>query len=282
VPLEQLSDWIGRNETRCDEITAPPLARLAALLNHTDPSPWQEGSLPPLAHWLYGLPAVPQAQLSDDGHPKLGQFLPPISLPRRMWAAGSVEFLHPIRIGDSIRKYSVIEAIEEKKGRSGDLVFVKLRHDVHSPAGLALRETQEIVYRNEPAASKASLESATEDPLPIADWTRTLWPDPMLLFRFSAATFNSHRIHYDRDYAVGVEGYPGLVVQGPLIAILLMDLFLKNHPGAQIMSFRFRAQRPLFDFQPLTVCGIKRDAGAELWALNANRQIAMHAKLSHG
>jgi len=282
VPPEQLSDWIGRDETRCDAVTAPPLARLAALLNHTGASPWQAGSLPPLGHWLYALPAVPQSQLSEDGHPQLGQFLPPISLPRRMWAAGSLEFLHPIRIGDSIRKYSVIEGIEEKKGRSGDLVFVKLRHDVHNPAGLALRETQELVYRDKPEASKALPESATEDPLPVADWTRTLMPDPILLFRFSAATFNSHRIHYDRDYAVGVEGYPGLVVHGPLIAILLMDLFLKNHPGALVARFRFRAHRPLFDSQPLTVCGIKRAAGAELWALNANRQIAMRAELSCG
>jgi len=282
VPPEQLFDWIGRNETHCDEVTAPPLARLAALLNHTGCSPWQADTLPPLGHWLYGLPTIAQAQLSGDGHPKLGQFLPPISLPRRMWAAGSVEFLHPIRIGDSIRKYSVIEAIEEKKGRSGDLVFVKLRHDVHCPAGLALRETQELVYRNKPAASASLLESATEDPLPAPDWTRTLWPDPVLLFRFSAVTFNSHRIHFDRDYAVGVEGYPGLVVHGPLIAILLMDLFLQNHPGARITRFRFRAQRPLFDFQPLTICGINRDAGAELWALNPNRQIAMSAELSHG
>jgi 3-methylfumaryl-CoA hydratase len=199
-----------------------------------------------------------------------------------MWAAGSLEFLHPIRIGDSIRKYSVIEAIEEKKGRSGDLVFVKLRHDVHNTAGLALRETQELVYRDKPGASKALPESAAEDPLPVADWTRTLRPDPILLFRFSAATFNSHRIHYDRDYAVGVEGYPGLVVHGPLIAILLMDLFLQNHPGALITRFRFRAQRPLFDSQPMTVCGIKRAAGAELWALNAHRQIAMRAELSCG
>ena len=281
MPSDQLSDWIGRNETQRDAVTAPPLARLAALLNHSDLSPWPAGILPPLGHWLYGLPAVPQSQLSEDGHPKLGQFLPPISLPRRMWAAGSVDFFHPIRIGDSISKYSVIEAIEQKKGRSGDLVFVKLRHDVHCSAGLALREIQELVYRNKPAAFKASLESTAEDPLPVADWTRTLWPDPVLLFRFSAATFNSHRIHYDRNYAVNVEGYPGLVVHGPLIAILLVDLFLQNHPSARITSFRFRAQKPLFDFQPLTVCGIKRNAGAELWALNENRQIVMHAELGH-
>ena len=162
-----------------------------------------------------------------------------------MWAAGSLEFLHPIRIGDSIRKYSVIEAIEEKKGRSGDLVFVKLRHDVHNPAGLALRETQELVYRDKPGASKALPESAAEDPLPVADWTRTLRPDPILLFRFSAATFNSHRIHYDQSYVREVEGYPDLVVQGPFTASRLFDLATRT-AGAPLTAFGFRALAPLF------------------------------------
>jgi 3-methylfumaryl-CoA hydratase len=275
----QLTDWIDQKETRWDVVTSSPLLRLAALLDHPDP-PWHATTLPPLGHWLYALPAVSHSQLAEDGHPKLGQFLPPIALPRRMWAAGEIEFLIPIHVGESISKRSVIKAIDHKIGRSGDLVFVRLHHEIHSPAGVAVRETQELVYRDKPTVAKSPTESPHEDPLPVADWERTISPDPVLLFRFSAVTFNSHRIHYDRDYAVVREGYPGLVVHGPLIAILLMDLFLRNHPAAEVTHFRFRAQRPIFDIQPFTVCGAKRHGGADLWALDANRQIAMRAELS--
>jgi 3-methylfumaryl-CoA hydratase len=276
----QLADWIGRQETRTDVVTSSPLLWLAALLDHPAP-PWQPAMLPPLGHWLYALPAVPQIQLAQDGHPKLGQFLPPVPLPRRMWAASAVEFFAPIHIGESISKWSVIKAIDHKIGRSGELVFVRMHHELHSPAGLAIRETQELVYRDKPTAAKYPAEPSIEDPLPIADWERTISPDPTLLFRFSAATFNSHRIHYDREYAVGMEGYPGLVVHGPLIAMLLMDLFLRNHVGGAVTRFRFRAQRPLFDLRPFTIHGAKRQGGADLWALNESRQVAMRADLSH-
>jgi 3-methylfumaryl-CoA hydratase len=275
----QLADWIGCQETRSDVVTAAPLLWLAALLDHSAP-PWQSEVLPPLGHWLYALSAVPQSQLAQDGHAKLGQFLPPVSLPRRMWAAGDVEFLAPIRVGETIGRCSVIKSIDRKIGRSGELVFVRLRHEFHSPAGLAIRETQELVYRDEPRTAKSPADPSPEVPLPSADWERTISPDPMLLFRFSAATFNSHRIHYDREYA-GTEGYPGLVVHGPLIATLLMDLFLRNHSGGAVTRFSFRAQRPLFDLRPFTIHGAKRPGGAELWALNESRQVAMRAELSH-
>lgn len=274
-----LADWLGRSETQDDVVTSSPLLRLAALLNHSDP-PWRAATLPPLGHWLYGLPAVPHSQIAEDGHAQLGHFLPPVPLPIRMWAAGEVEFLTPIHVGESISKRSVIKAIDHKIGRSGALVFVKLHHEFHCRAGLAVRETQELVYRDRPTVGNSTNALSPENPPPIAEWQRTISPDPVLLFRFSAVTFNSHRIHYDRDYAVGREGYPGLVVHGPLIAILLMDLFLRNHPAAEVTHFRFRAQRPIFDIQPFTVCGARRHGGADLWALDANRQIAMRAELS--
>jgi 3-methylfumaryl-CoA hydratase len=278
----QVAEWIGKEETRWDVVTHSPQARLAALLNHTDP-PWQAETLPPLGHWLYGLPSAPQAELGEDGHPRLGQFLPPIPLPRRMWAAGEVEFHAPIRVGESMRKRSLIKAIDHKVGRSGELVFVKLLHEFHSSAGLAIREIQELVYREKPASNAPNppTDPSSGEPLPRADWERTVSPDATLLFRFSAVTFNSHRIHYDREYAVHAEGYPGLVVHGPLIAMLLMDLFLRNHPGREITRFRFKAQRPLFDLQPFTICGAERAGGAELWALDALGRVAMRADLTH-
>lgn len=280
--LPQMTDCIGRQETRFDVVTSSPQARLAALLNHTDP-PWCAQTLPPLGHWLYGLPAATQSELGEDGHPRLGQFLPPIPLPRRMWASSEIEFLAPIEVGETISKRSLIKAIGHEVGRSGELVFVRLLHELHSAAGLAIRETQDLVYREipTPGAPKLPAEPSPDDLLPLADWERTVSPDPMLLFRFSAVTFNSHRIHYDRDYAVRVEGYPGLVVHGPLIAMLLMDLFLRNHSDHEITRFRFEAQRPLFDLRPFTICGVKREGAADLWALNADGQVAMRADLSH-
>jgi len=274
-----LVNWLGRSETQDDVVTSSPLLRLAALLNHSDP-PWPAATLPPLGHWLYGLPAVPHSQIAEDGHAQLGHFLPPVPLPIRMWAAGEVEFLTPIHVGESISKRSVIKAIDHKIGRSGALAFVKVHHEYHRRAGLAVRETQELVYRDKPTVGHFRNASSDENPPPIAEWQQTISPDPVLLFRFSAVTFNSHRVHYDRDYAVGREGYPGLVVHGPLIAMLLMDLFLRNQPAAEVTHFRFRAQRPLFDIQPFSVCGARRHGGADLWALDANRQIAMRAELS--
>jgi 3-methylfumaryl-CoA hydratase len=276
---EEISTWIGKEETRHDVVTSSPLSRLAALLDHTVP-PWPREVVPPLGHWLYGLATAPHSDLGEDGHPKLGGFLPPLPLPRRMWASGSVEFLAPIQVGERFRKRSIIQNIRHKSGRSGELVFVTLQHEIHASSGVAIRETQDLVYRGH-AVMKAPTDPATEAPLPSPDWERTVRVDPMLLFRFSAVTFNSHRIHYDRDYAVGVEGYPGLVVHGPLIATVLMDLFLRNQPGRNVATFRFRALRPLFDQAPFSIAGLARDGKAELWALRPDRQVAMRAELTY-
>ncbi|NBS48633.1 MAG: hypothetical protein EBS99_16725, partial [Betaproteobacteria bacterium] len=184
--------------------------------------------------------------------------LPPVPLPRRMWAGGRLQWHAPLRVGDALERSTRIESVTHKSGRSGDLVFLLLRHEVRAGGVLALTEEQDIVYR---APAQAS------DPVPApqaaptdATWSREIVPDPVLLFRFSALTFNAHRIHYDRPYATGTEGYPGLVVHGPLIATLLADLARRERPEARVTGFSFRAVRPTTDLHPFRVCGLVRPA----------------------
>ncbi|HEY0835232.1 MAG TPA: MaoC family dehydratase N-terminal domain-containing protein [Azospirillum sp.] len=277
MSFDTLREWTGREEERLDVAVPAPLDGLAATLDHTDP-PWRAGELPPLGHWLYFLPKAAQREIAQDGHPHRGGFLPPVPLPRRMWAGGDLKFLHPVRLGDAMRRRSTIAGVEHKAGRSGDMVFVKVVHEIMTGAGTAVREVHDIVYREAPRPGEAAPAAAGEPP-PVADWHRPMTPDPVLLFRFSALTFNGHRIHYDRTYCEAVEGYPGLIVHGPLTATLLVDLFLRNHPGARVTGFRFRARRPLFDVHPFTLCGKARLGGAELWALDHTGQIAMSAEL---
>ena len=281
------SAWLGRSEEQEDVVTAAPLAGLAATLGHASP-PWRGGELPPLAHWLYFLPRVLQHEIAEDGHPERGSFMPPVPLPRRMWAGGTLAFAAPISIGETIRRRSTIAEIQHKRGRSGNLVFVKVVHEVFGPNGLAVREEQDIVYAEAPRAAPRGAPPTNESrtsardskiELPMADWTRSIQPDPVLLFRFSALTFNGHRIHYDRDYCRDREGYPGLVVHGPLTATLLMDLFLRENPGAQVKAFRFRGQRPLFDTHRITLCGAARQSSTSLWALDGDGDVAMTAEL---
>jgi 3-methylfumaryl-CoA hydratase len=288
------SAWLGRCEEQEDVVTAAPLAGLAATLDHAKP-PWRDGETPPLAHWLYFLPRAPLHELAEDGHPARGGFLPPVPLPRRMWAGGSITFAAPLHVGESTRRRSTIADIQHKKGRSGNLVFVKVVHEIFGGSGLALREEQDIVYREAPQATRSEATRdmtrgehsrvrlpPTEKEAPIAEkptWMRTVRPDSVLLFRFSALTFNGHRIHYDRDYCREREGYPGLVVHGPLIATLLMDLFLRNEPGARPRTFRFRSERPAFDTGSLTLWGIPGGATTSLWAENAGGERVMSAEL---
>lgn len=279
MSLDHLKDWIGRSEEVADSATAAPLAGLAATLDHIDP-PWPAGELPPLGHWLYFLPKAPQREIAEDGHPHRGGFLPPVPLPRRMWAGGQLEFLAPVRPGAALHRRSTIADVQPKSGRSGAMVFVKVLHEISvGPVGggtLAVREVHDIVYREAPRPGEAPPPS---EPAPDAVWRRPLTPDPVLLFRFSALTFNGHRIHYDRKYCEEVEGYPGLIVHGPLTATLLVDLFLRENPGARVTAFRFRARRPLFDIHPLTLCGAPAPGGATLWALDHEGKLAMTAEL---
>lgn len=281
-PLDPLREWIGRTERRRDTVTAAPLAGLAATLDHgAYPKPAPGSALPPLAHWLYFLPQAPQGEIGADGHPKRGGFLPPVPLPRRMWAGGRLQFHHALNVGDEIVRTSTILSVDAKQGRSGALVFVTVRHEIENARGVALTEEHDIVYRDHPLPGAAP---ATAAMAPSGEeFSRRIVPDPVLLFRYSALTFNGHRIHYDRAYATDVEGYLGLVVHGPLIATLLVDLVRRELPGAPVRAFNFKAASPLFDIHPFSVCGQRNaDGGVALWARNHEGRLAMQARAELG
>ena len=273
--IEGLQQWVGRTEQTSDEITRVPAAALAATLDRDD-APRQKGDpLPLLWHWLYFVPLHRQSELASDGHVKRGSFLPPIELPRRMWAGGRFEFHRPLRIGDAVRRTSRIQEVSSKQGRSGPLLFVVVRHEIMADGQIALTEEQDIVYRDYSSAASPPPQA----PLGQA-WQRTIHPDDVLLFRYSALTFNGHRIHYDRRYATEVEGYPGLVVHGPLIATLLMDQLRRNFPEANVRRFAFRAISPLFDTGSFFVCGQPDGDTIRLWAKNETGGLAMDATAS--
>ncbi len=233
--------------------------------------------LPPLWHWLYFLPGERQSHIGPDGHPQRGGFLPPITLPRRMWAGGRLQFLRPLAVGAPVRRVSRIASIQTKAGRSGPLLFVTVQHEISDAQGLAIREEQDIVYRGAtaPGAPTSPPAAAPAD----GQFARVVTPDPVLLMRYSALTFNGHRIHYDRPYAMQEEGYPGLVVHGPLIATLLLEELRRAHPHRQILRFDFKAVAPLFDTAPFTVAGRLEgnQRTARLWARGPDGQLAMQA-----
>jgi len=278
--IDLLRSWIGRQETLHDRATLFPVSALSATLDRDDPAPAEGDVLPAMWHWLYFLPTAPQSGLGPDGHPKRGGFLPPVPLPRRMWAGGRLEFLAPIRLGEKLRRVSTIQDVTLKAGRSGKMVFVLVRHEVHGEAGLALTEEHDIVYRDAPGADATP---AAPRPAPTgAVWQRDIAPDDVLLFRYSALTFNGHRIHYDRRYVTEVEGYPGLIVHGPLIATLLVDLVRRNTALA-VTGFRFRAVKPIFDITRFAVCGIPNaDGTVALWAQDESGALCMEAVATLG
>jgi len=269
--------WVGRTETLVDVVTTVPVAALAATLDDGNPVPAAGEALPPLWHWLYFLPRPRRSELGPDGHAARGGFLPPVPLPRRMWAGGRLAWHDPLRIGDRIERVSRVESVSTKSGKSGDLVFVLVRHTVSTERGLALVEEHDIVYRDAPAPG------STPPAAPVARtderWSLRVVPDDTLLFRYSALTFNAHRIHYDRRYVTGVEGYPGLVVHGPLIATMLVELLRSRLPAASLSHFAFRAVSPLFDLAPFGLCGRPSADGAtvDLWARNVEGGLAMQA-----
>jgi 3-methylfumaryl-CoA hydratase len=269
LDIAELRKWIGREERVTDVITAAPVRALAATLDRDDPEPRPGDALPPLWNWLYFLPAHRQSELGADGHARRGGFLPPVALPRRMWAGGRFEFHRTLRIGETVERVSRIVDVKYKEGRSGRLVFVVVRHEI----GDAVVEEQDIVYRDSGAAPRAAL--AGHGPAP--HWERVIHPDDVLLFRYSALTFNGHRIHYDRRYATEVEGHPGLVVHGPLLATLLLDLVQRSLPQMKVTKFEFRAVGPLFDTAPFAVCGRREGDGVKLWAREMAGGVAMEA-----
>ena len=250
-----LLDWVGRSETLEDTATSTPFAALSATLDWPAARPAPGAPLPPLWHWLYFLPVPQQSAIGADGHPRRGGFLPPVSLPRRMWAGSDFEFHDPLRIGDALARTSTIVDVKEKSGRTGNLIFVRVKHEIrrNGMSAVALTEHHNIVYRD-----AAKPDDVAPPPLAAPAefaWRREIKADDVLLFRYSALTFNGHRIHYDRKYATEVEGYPGLIVHGPLIATLLMDLLRREQPDARVRRFEFKAVRPTFDINPFSVHG---------------------------
>ena len=277
--LELLKDWVGRRETLHDVLQPTPLQALNATLDHAPMAVSPGTPLPPLWHWLYFLPLHRQSEIGPDGHPRRGGFLPPVPLPRRMWAGSRFDFHAPLRLGDALQRRSTIVDVSGKSGRSGELVFVKLRHELrcNDAAEPALVEHQDIVYRDaqRPDEPPPPPRSAPDG----AAWQRELQPDEVLLFRYSALTLNGHRIHYDRPYATQVEGYPGLVVHGPLIATLLLDLLHRHRPTAEVSAFAFRALRPSFCGRPMRVNGAPQLDGksVQLWAQDDEGWLTMDA-----
>ncbi|WP_448188597.1 FAS1-like dehydratase domain-containing protein [Azospirillum sp. sgz301742] len=273
---DALRSWIGRTTRRLDTLSPWPLAGLAATLDREDAPPQPGDPLPPGAHWLYFRGAAPMSRLGPDGHPRRGGFLPPVALPRRMWAGGRLTFHGPLRVGDAAERLSEVADIKVRTGRTGELVFVLVRHTVSGPHGVALVEEHDIVYRDH---QPAGVVPPAPEPAPTdAAWSETVHPSPTLLFRYSALTFNGHRIHYDRRYAMEEEGYPGLVVQGPLIATLLLDLAGRVRPGRILARFAYRVLAPVFDTGSFTLNARPEGDGLALWAAGPGDDLAVRAE----
>jgi 3-methylfumaryl-CoA hydratase len=279
VDIDHLRKWVGREQTVDDPLTLFPARALGAALDHG--SLLSSGdALPPSWHWLYFLETPQRSVTGVDGHPKKGEFLPPIELPRRMWAGGSLKISEVLRLGTPARKRSTIRSIDFKTGKSGDLVFLVLDHEIHQDGTLCIQEEQTLVYRAI-TAGKAPLPPG--NPAASApDWSSTFEPDPIALFRFSALTYNAHRIHYDRAYATGQEFYPGLVVHAPLLVTLVLDLLAREAATFSLSALRFRAIRPTFDLAPVQLCGKRDGPHINLWTADADNFVGLSAVAATG
>jgi 3-methylfumaryl-CoA hydratase len=249
---------------------------MAALLDRPAEALEQGALLPVGWHWLYFHPTTRQSQVAPDGHAHRGDFLPPIALPRRMWAGGRIRFLHSLHLGDPVERRSTIASVGEKEGRSGRLAFVSVRHVISRAGEVAIEEEQDLVYRerSKPGEARAGGASPPQD----CAWRESVRTDPVLLFRFSALTFNAHRIHYDHPYVTSVEGYPALLVHAPLTALLLLDLAVRQNPDRQPAAFRYRAEGPLFCGEAVTLLGRQGPNGdSQLWAAAPDAHTAMSA-----
>lgn len=276
---DALGDWIGTEKTEEDRVTRSRVRQMLALLDR-DPDTAAEGDpLPAGWHWLFFNPAPPRSRLGPDGHEKRGDFLPPVALPRRMWAGGRLAFRAPLHVGDRVRRRSTVRSIEEKEGRSGRLVFVTVRHEVRAEGGeVAVEEEQDLVYRE---ASQGGPPTFRGPEVPEErGWSEAFVADEVTLFRFSALTFNGHRIHYDHPYATQEEGYPGLVVHGPLLALLLLDGGMR-HGVPDPSGFRYRATSPVFCGESVRLEGAGGEGAgaAEVWAASPGRGVAMRGTL---
>jgi 3-methylfumaryl-CoA hydratase len=276
LDLDHLRSWIDRTETR-DDLLSPWTASAMAATVRNDEREWQPGeALPPLWHWCFFLPTAPQIGLGPDGHPARGGFLPPVPLPRRMWAGSQLEFFAPLTLAATATRTSRVSDVSLKQGKGGALVFVKVRHEIHAGGELLLREFHDIVYREAPKPGESA---PPRTPPADAAWTVEHRPDAPMLFRYSALTFNSHRIHYDYPYVTQVEGYDDLVVHGPLIATLLLEAAQQHNPGRTVQAYSFKAVRPLTCGKLLRVRGHapQSDGSVTLWAEDAQGALLMQA-----
>jgi 3-methylfumaryl-CoA hydratase len=268
--------WLGKARDEVDWITATRVAAWNATLDRDVPFP-TDGDVVPLGfHWALFPPLARTSELGEDGHARTGTFLPPMQLPRRMWAGSRLRFHRPLRVGARVDRRSVIALIAEKNSRHGPLIFVTVRHSLTSGGALAMEEDQDLVYREAPGQPADRL----AEPGPKGTWRRTIHPDETLLFRYSALTFNGHRIHYDRRYAEETEGYPGLVVHGPLIATLLLQLVSERNPEKTVSRFEFKAIRPTFDIAPFEIHGEPTEdpSSVRLWSTNTRSEQAVEAE----
>jgi 3-methylfumaryl-CoA hydratase len=274
LDIDHLRQWIGRSTEASDVVTAHLVKGLRATLFQEIGEPKTGDAAPFTTHWCLAQPVFPMSQLGPDGHPTRGGFLPPVPLPRRMWAGGELEFLDALRVGDEAKRTSRISDVTMKSGSTGALCFVSVEHTITTPRGTAIRERQDIVYRDMSNAQASASAKAPPRP-PVAKHCESHMADPVLLFRYSALTFNGHRIHYDRDYVTRVEGYPGLVFHGPLQAALIVEFAAKLHGGQPPKKFSYRGVQPLFEGSEFSVNANDSTAGMELWTANSEAQPTM-------
>ncbi|MGO9359751.1 MAG: MaoC family dehydratase N-terminal domain-containing protein [Xanthobacteraceae bacterium] len=278
VDLDHLRRWIGNTDSATDLVTPQLTKALRATLFLDIGTPVKGDAAPLTVHWCLAQPVAPMSALGPDGHPDRGGFLPPVPLPRRMWAGGKLTFHDAIRVGDEVTRSSRIVDVTLKQGGSGTLCFVTVNHEITTPRGVAVSERQDIVYREAVGAAPTPVAPAAA-PAP-GEHRRSHMADPVLLFRYSALTFNGHRIHYDRDYVTKVEGYPGLVFHGPLQAALLTNFAAELHGGTPPNSFDYRGVAPLFDGAEFSINADETADGLALWTANAAGQPTMKGTAS--
>jgi len=270
LDLDHLRQWIGRTEEASDTVTAQLVKGLRATLFLDIGTPQTGDAAPFTTHWCLAQPVHPMDMLGPDGHPTRGGFLPPVPLPRRMWAGGELSFIEPLRVGDETTRTSRISDVTVKNGSTGTLCFVSVEHTITTPRGVAIRERQDIVYRDMPSGGKNATPAKPATPPPAAKHRQVHVSDPVLLFRYSALTFNGHRIHYDREYVTKVEGYPGLIFHGPMQAALLVEFSAHLHGGVAPKKFSYRGLQPLFEGGEFSVNANETAEGLDSWVANAD------------
>lgn len=278
LDIAHLRGWIGNTEAMAERLTPNLVARFNATLDRDAPTdPGAEAPL--MMHFCLAQPVAPANNLGDDGHPRRGGFLPPVPLPRRMWAGGEITFIAPLIIDETVTRKSRIQDVEVKQGRSGRLCFVTVIHEYSSAGKLAVRERQDVVYRDAPSKIGSETGDAAEPPdsAPVGETTRRMTADSTMLFRYSAITFNGHRIHYDAPYARKVEGYGGLVIHGPLQATMMAHM-AADLRGATPSRFSFRGKSPIFDDAPFTVHASENETGLALWTARDGGPVAMQGQ----